>query len=481
MKQRLIIVWAMLLGLLSAQSSAQVQAPPVSDTAQIFSLADLEGMMFEYHPILKQANLLSAQARAQVRQALGKFDPALAAGFNRKEFGNTEYYNKWASELKVPLWLGGADLKVGYDRMVGDYLNPENYTGNTGLSAVGVNIPLGQGFVIDERRRVLRQARIMVRYAEAEQVKQIISVWFEAVEDYWSWYSAWEQYRLLEEGVQLAATRFEAVRNQTLLGDKPGIDSVEAIITVQDRQQQLAKNTVEMQNMRLILSNHLWNAQGAPLELPEGARPQPGDSLQRPDDASLDSLLELASVRHPDLVKFRSKSDELQVERLFRAEMLKPKLNVSGMLLSRRTDFGTYVPGTYDYGLRNYKVGVDFAFPLLLRAERGKLAEVRYKLQAVDLDIQNTDRRIRNNIYTSYNALRAYETQLGIQVSSIDNQQTLLRAELQKFELGESTLFLINTRESKLIDMKLKRVELVSSYQKKLAELYYKAGTRQDL
>jgi outer membrane protein TolC len=469
----------LLLGMTGWQLSAQSAA--ATDTAQLFTLADLESLMFEYHPVMRQAALLGDQARAQVRQALGKFDPALGAGLNRKEFGNTEYYNKWTSELKVPLWLGGADLKVGYDRMAGEYLNPENYTGNPGLSGVGISIPLGQGFIIDERRRVLRQAKIMVRYAEAERVKQIISVWFEAVQDYWSWYGAWAQYRLIAEGVQLASTRFEAVRNQTLLGDKPGIDSVEAMITVQDRQQQLAKTNVELQNARLILSNHLWNAQGAPLELPADAQPQHSDTLHRPDDQSLDSLVNHAASRHPDLLKFRSKSDELEVERLFRRERLKPRLNLSGTLLSRRTDFGSYVPGYYDFGMRNYKVGIDFAFPLLLRAERGKLAEVRYKLQSLDLDIQNADRRIRNNIYTSYNALRAYETQLGIQVSSISNQQTLLSAELQKFELGESTLFLINSRESKLIDMKLKRVELVSNYQKKLAELYYKAGTRQDL
>jgi outer membrane protein TolC len=462
-------------------AAAMPQDTVTRDTARIFSLADLENQMFSYHPILRQANLLSAQARAQVRQALGKFDPALRAGFDRKEFGNTEYYNKWASELKVPLWLGGADLKVGYDRMVGEYLNPENYTGNTGLSMVGVSIPLGQGFVIDERRRVLRQARIMVRYAEADQVKQIISVWFEAVQDYWDWYNAWSQYRLISDGVQLASTRFDAVRNQTLLGDKPGIDSVEAIITVQDRLQQLAKIEVEMQNMRLILSNHIWSDRGVPMELPKDAQPQRGDQLARPDDNSLDSLVQNAAGRHPDLLKFRSKYDELEVERLFRREMLKPRLNVTGSLLSRRTDFGSYVPGYYDYGIRNYKVGVDFAFPLLLRAERGKLAETRFKLQSVDLDIQNADRRIRNNIYISYNALRAYESQLGIQGSSIANQQKLLNAELQKFELGESTLFLINSRESKLIDMKLKRAELTASYQKKLAELYYKAGTRQDL
>ena len=94
MKQRFWIVLIMLLGWAPLKSKASPQDTITRDTARVFSLSDLEDLMFNYHPILRQANLLSAQARAQVRQALGKFDPAIRAGFDRKEFGNTEYYNK---------------------------------------------------------------------------------------------------------------------------------------------------------------------------------------------------------------------------------------------------------------------------------------------------------------------------------------------------------------------------------------------------
>lgn len=472
----LLVITLLLYGTTPAYT--QVQTVPIGDTAQIFSLRDLEELMFQYNPMLKQADLLSTQARMQIRAARGKFDPVLKAGFDQKEFGATEYYNKWASELKIPVWLGGADLKIGYDRMTGDYLNPENYTGSTGLSGVGINIPLGQGLVIDERRRILRQAQIMARYAEGERVKQIIAVWFMAVQDYWNWYNAWAQYRLVNEGVTLAQTRFDALRNQTYLGDKPAIDTVEAMITLQDRQQQLAKTEVDLANTRLILSNHLWSDNGQPLELPEQASPFIAPERVRPNAVVLDSLLALAVAAHPELVKSRSKQDELQVVQRYRAEMLKPKLNITGSLLSRRTDLGSKIPAEYDYNIRNYKVGFDFSLPLFLRSERGKLLETKAKLQAAELGLQDVDRQVRTGIYTAFNTLQAYEAQLGIQQYSILNQETLLTAEQQKFELGESTLFLINSRETKLLDMRMKYIELTVHYQKKLAELYYKAGTR---
>ena len=39
-------------------------------------------------------------------------------------------------------------------------------------------------------------------------------------------------------------------------------------------------------------------------------------------------------------------------------------------------------------------------------------------------------------------------------------------------------MFLINARETKLIDLRLKLASMQASYEKSLAELYYYAGTR---
>jgi len=477
--RRFPVAVLLILALLTTTNSiAQTNAP--TDTTKVFALEDLQMLVFRYHPVVKQAALLSESARANVLQSQGYFDPALKAGFNRKLFGDTEYYNNWNSELKIPLWLAGADLKVGYDRSVGEYTNPQTRTSNDGLSGVGLSIPLGQGFIIDARRSTLRQSKIMVQYAEAEQLKQINAAWYAVVKDYWNWYYAHRQLALVNEGVDLAERRFKALSRQTAIGDKPTIDSVEAYITVQERIIQQAKTKIELQNARLILSNHLWNEKGDPLELPTNAVPENiNENIARPNQSLLDTLVGQAANQHPELVKLRSKSGQLAIERSYRQEMLKPKLNVTGTLISSRTSFGGYVPDYYDFNWSNYKLGVEFAFPLFLRAERGKLREVKIKQRELDYDLQQSGREIRNNIFASYNDLSAYSAQLAVQVQSISNQQTLVKGENQKFELGESTLFLINSRESKLIDMKIKRESMISGYQKTLAELYYKAGTRQ--
>lgn len=469
----LLILIISLSGLLNSLAQSK------TDTADVFMLKDLEVMVFRNHPIVKQAALLSEAARANVMQSLGYFDPGIRAGFDRKMFGNKTYYNRWVSELKVPLWLAGADLKIGYDRNVGDYVNPETHTSTAGLGGIGLSIPLGQGLLIDSRRNTLRQAKIMVNYAEAERVKQINAIWYSIVKDYWNWYFFYNQFQLINEGLELAQTRFKAISRQTSLGDKASIDSVEAAITVQDRLIQYEKMKIDLLNARLTLSNHLWNDEADPLELPEKARPLRVIQLHnKPQRQVLDTLLEFAAGSHPELIKLRIKGEQLAVERSYRKEMLKPKLNVSGSLLSARRSFNGYVPDSYDFKMGNYKLGFDFALPLFLRAERGKLREVKIKQQELAYDMQQSNREIRNSVLTSYNHLNAYGEQLAVQVKSISNQEVLLNGESSKFDLGESTLFLINSRESKLIDMKIKREEMISGYQKTLAELYYKAGSR---
>lgn len=461
---------------------ASPQSTAAADTGRVFSVRQFQQLVMNNHPIVQQADLLDDDARAQVLQSLGKFDPLLESSFDRKEFGNRDYYSNWTNQLKVPLWLAGADLKIGYDRIVGDNVNPQYITPDQGLSGVGISIPLGQGFIIDARRNVLRQSRLMTRYAEAERVKQILSVWYTAVSDYWSWYLTYSEYELMKDGVELASTRFQALRGQTLIGDKPPIDTVEARITVQEREIELARLTIELSNRRLLLSNHLWDSTGAPLELPTTGIPQqPDEKMLQPDQVAIDTLISYAGNSHPELLKLRTKGATLDVERLYRRELLKPRIDISGTLITARDRFGIFDPKYYDIGWRNYKVGVDVAFPLFLRAERGKLRSVIIKQDQLKLDLQQADREIRNNILTSYNKLEAYKNQLVIQVASIAQQQQLLNAEQQKFKLGESTLFLINSRETKLIDMKIKRAKMIAGYQQSLAELYYKAGTRERL
>jgi outer membrane protein TolC len=308
-------------------------------------------------------------------------------------------------------------------------------------------------------------------------VKQINEVWLQAAKDYWNWYYAFQQNQLIREGVALADRRFRATARRAQIGDQAPIDSVEAQITVQDRLVQGEQLQVDLQNARLVLSNHLWNKDNQPVLLPTYAAPQTPvrDTVSR---AEYERLAEQAAASHPTLLKLSAKNVQLGIEERYRRELLKPKINLSGTLITQGNFYQREVPSYYGMDWDNHKLGVDFAFPLFLRAERGKLQYARIQLQENALEQQQSQRTIGTQVNTVYNTLKAYERQLALQAQTITNQRLLLRAELAKFELGESTIFLINARESKLIELRIKQESLRASYEKARAELYYYAGTR---
>jgi outer membrane protein len=441
-------------------------------TAQTaFSYEDFKSLVLKNHPTVKQANLFPRDAETEIMQAKGAFDPKLTSYFDRKAFKGDDYYNRWDNILKIPTW-SGVDFKLGYDRNAGNKLLEEE---STQLYVAGLSVPIGQGLIIDARRNTLKQARLAKKYAEAERQKLINSTIYYATKSYWDWWFSFQQLKLIREGYDLADKRFIATRERARIGEQATIDSVEAKITLQDRQVAVEQAIVELQNNRLALSNYLWSANETPLELPEDAQP-PIAPIRKVDEITLQSLINQARNQHPEIQKLNVKINQLQIEERFRKEMLKPIFNANFNFIADSFVNKPNVDYVNSFSPNNHKLGFEFAMPLFLRKERGKLQQVRIKQQSTGYDLNLTRREILNDVYAAYNEVRNYEKQLQIQTEATQNQEIMVRAEQRKFDVGESTLFLINTRESKLIEMRTKVESLKSKYEKALANLAYMAG-----
>ena len=173
-------------------------AVAVADTGQAFTLADLLAYVLLRHPVARQAGLLPARAAQEVRFARGQFDPAFASKYAGKTLGGTAYFHDWDTQLRVPLWFG-ADVKAGFERGTGAFVNPENYTAPAGLSYVGVSVPLAQGLLLDERRAAVRQAQALQGLAEAERRGALNKLLLQAAKDYWEWTLSYQRQELLRQ------------------------------------------------------------------------------------------------------------------------------------------------------------------------------------------------------------------------------------------------------------------------------------------
>ena len=72
--------------------------------------------------------------------------------------------------------------------------------------------------------------------------------------------------------------------------------------------------------------------------------------------------------------------------------------------------------------------------------------------------------------------LQALEEQIRLQEQMVENAETLRNGEVVRFENGESSLFLVNAREVKLMESQLKLYALRAKYAKAKTMLYWSAG-----
>lgn len=437
-----------------------------------FTIKEFYEQVFRQHPLVKQAQSLSPLAQQEIRMARGGFDPKLGVDFSRKQFDKKEYYQLFYSKIKAPLWIG--EFQASFERNQGYYLDDSDNTHPSGLLAVGVGIPIGRNLLIDERRNTLRQAQLTQNIAEAEKIKLINKLLINATKDYAEWYLAYHQYRYLQAGYTLAQDRYNAIKQRLMMGELAPIDSVQALITLQERGIALQQGEVDWQNAGLRLSNHLWADGNAPMQIEPNVVPQPfAVNASLAQEATLQDLLIFAQQNHPEMRKIVFKQKQLAYEERFQTNNLLPNLMLNYNLL-RNVQANS--PSTNFNFRDNYKVGVTFEIPLLMRKERSKLQMVRIKQMQIGWELQQIQREIQNEIRASYNEIVTYSRQLTQQQSMVENYRILRDGELRKFWAGESSLFIINAQESKYIESQIKLEQIRTKYLKAQAYLLWAAG-----
>ena len=441
------------------------------DTPQeVLGFTEFLAYVKQYHPVARQANLHLEMGEAELLRARGAFDPKLEVDYAQKEFKGTEYYDILNSTFKIPTWYG-IELKAGFDQAEGVFLNPERTVPPEGLFSAGVSLSAAQGLVIDKRRAVLRSARALMDQAAAERDLMVSEVLYEAAVAYLQWAQLHRENQVYNDFVANARQRFTGISQSAAAGEIPAIDTVEAGITLQDRLLELEQTRVKLLKQRLEVSNFLWLENNVPVELqPEIVPEDILDDSEYFGEEIEDWLEGYDLSEHPKLQALQAKLQALRIERRLKMNNLLPKVDLE-------YNFLTPEPELVDnFDTSNYKAGVKFSFPLFLRKERGELKLAKFKLEDASLELELSRRRIDNKVEALLQELESYVDQINISEEMVENYQKLLQAEERKFSFGESSLFLINTRENKLIEAQLKQNQILVKYLVAKAELFRSLG-----
>lgn len=476
---RLVAAAALALpGALGAQGAAQGAAPSAArDSARAYAFEEFARQVRAHHPVARQAGLSADQAREEVRVARGAFDPTVSASWDQKTFGGTEYYDYMTAALKIPTPLG-ADIKVGYERSDGRYISADRRTPARGLLTAGLSIPLGQRLLTDERRNALAVARALRDVADADRAAAVNKLLLGAAKDYGRWYEASRRLVVAREGAALAEFRLRAVRARVLNGDAAAIDTVEALVELQRREVQAAEAEQLAFATTLAVTAYLWDARGAPADLPERAAPIAGPVDVDVDAAAVARLVARAEREHPDVRKVDGRVEQAGAQRRFALQQVIPfaEAELSSLASRQGEALGSPFAAADDY-----KAGLTVRTPLLFLKERGRLNAASLRLEQQEVERSRVRREIAYAVRVAANDLATTGRLLGIQRATVAQARLLRDGEQRKFENGESTLFLVNARERLVLDEQLKLAALEAKALGARAELAVSVGDAGEL
>lgn len=423
--------------------------------AQYYSIDDFIGQVRQNHPVAKQALIMVDKARADLLASRGGFDPVIAIQNENKTFDGKNYFYYTNPELKIPTWPG-IDIKAGVENNGGQFINSEFSTGKT--SYLGLEIPLARNLLMDKRRAQLQQAKLMVGMSEQDRLQALNNLLFDATLTYWNWAGADLMYRVFTRFVNVSADRLRLVRIAWQQGDRPAIDTAEALAQLQSFQIMQADGLVKLQNAALDISNFLWNEEDSAYLIPASYFPDSIRVFRPEDELVLDGLIQRSNNENPALLAYNFKLDALNVERKLKFQGLLPYFNLKANLLNNGYNVTKGVGATFLEN--NYKLGFDFKIPLRLSEGRGDYRLAKLKIQETNFQLNNKRWEVENKIKTYYNETQALQRQIILAESALRNYAALLRAEEVRYQNGESSLFLINARENKVLETTQKVLEL---------------------
>ena len=407
----------------------------------------------EHHPLMRRAATLQDIAEAREMEARGAFDPQLGATWKDKVYGSP-YETQGGPELswETPVGIG---LEAGWRTAEGARLDASDYVPEGGLWSLGGTVRLGRGFWTDKRRATLAKAQAMVGVSEAERTLAENDALLEASIDFWAWYNAFLVWEVAREAESLAFSRLKWSRLRWESGEGAALDTLEAHWNWTNRSANREASQGKFVSARAKVERWLWTEDLQPASLPSNVLPgdawleeetlKPTQLWAEDDPKAIAGLWET----HPYFQLYTSKGEALGADVRFRREMLKPQVDGTFEMYSPT------LPGSTEWSApvwdNNRRMELKVSMPLFLRQERGALNVAKLQQEQTLLDLQSQEANWRAHIRGTAMRLPHLYAQHDRTGLAVRLSRQLLEAEQRKFEVGESSLFVVNSRENALL------------------------------
>lgn len=255
------------------------------------------------------------------------------------------------------------------------------------------------------------------------------------------------------------------------------MDTVESYTQLQQYRLQQTEALQKLNNAAISLSYFLWQDDATAYSLPAGLVPDTAYFTSQQGMAVLEENIGAVLEQHPLLRSAQFKVNSMETEKRLKFQGLLPYVSLKANVLSKEYNFIKSWDAAYLQN--NYKWGLSVQLPLFLRQGRGDYKKAQIKLKESQLELTGKRWQLENKIRYYQNETNQLLQQWQLTSGLQENYRQLLRNEELKFSQGESSLFLVNARESKLLEVLQKQTALRIKYLTASYQLRWAAGTLQ--
>ncbi len=464
--RRLILALAVLvMGLLGA---------PARAAAEELQLADVVASVHRSYPALRAALRERDVAEGELRSANGAFDPNLRTTANVDPVG---YYKGFrvGTELVVPTPLWGTTFFGGWGYGDNDFpIYYGNYVTNAlGEARLGASVPLWRNGPIDRRRANIERAELGRTLAEVGITQQKIEISRFATLRYWDWVAAGKRLGIARALLEIAVARDAAIGTRVERGDLPSIEKVDNARAIVQREGFVVGAQRELERTAIELSIFWRDGRGEPRIATADLLPA---GLPEPillDSATIARDGAAARARRPEVQRFVLQVQQNEVERRWAKNQMAPAidLRVAGAVdLGRNPD-----PTNLSRERPELQLGLVVDIPILNRANDGRVQVADANIAKLEDQRRLAQDRVGTEVADAVSALDAARKRLDAARREIALATALEAAERQRFELGDSTLLVVNLREQATAESRLREIDALLEAQRALAS--YRAST----
>lgn len=414
---------------------------------EVLSLSDYLRQVEQSLPSLKSAKFEPELAEAEIRNALGRFDPLLNATYSYKDYQGSDKINLLRGSIDQPLdMLFGPTISASFLRGLGTNIDPQNATTLPGETSIGVSLPLFQGIFTDPRRNSLRKAMVLPKVASAQYQIERNNSLRSAAGKYFDWVEKFAIAEVTDTILRLAERRMEMVVKRIRAGESTPIDSVEIIQEVLKRRSDNINAYRGSEQAAVDASVFLWNGDGTPvLTSYSPQRTEEFDeSFQLPTDP-----FAAASRERPELQRIEGFQAISRLDSTLAREFLRPFV---------QADAALYSSNLTAMNSLNYKVGVKISQPLLFRSASAQSEIANVSVQRADLTLLMVQRQIAADVSNATIALNRSKQRLALLEQEAAAARIMVNYEQQRFSLGETNLLSVNLRERFYFDSLLRLI-----------------------